>query len=117
MGKCYTIACRHRQGRAFNPIGYVFRNRYVRTLKDLKHNVKSIPSRYSSDGRLIKVSSDFFAAVVTGGILGFCIDRVFSISPWGLVIFLLLGFASGVLDILRYANPLSVDTIKEDGGS
>ena len=36
--------------------------------------------------------------------LGWLIDRGLRISPWGLTVFLLLGFAAGVLNVMRSAG-------------
>jgi ATP synthase protein I len=32
------------------------------------------------------------------------LDRMLGISPWGLIVFLLLGFAAGVLNVMRAAG-------------
>lgn len=48
-----------------------------------------------------KVSSEFVAGITVGAILGFGFDRYFETSPWGLIVLLLLGFAAGVLNVLR----------------
>jgi ATP synthase protein I len=32
------------------------------------------------------------------------LDRFLSTSPWGLIVFLLLGFAAGVLNVMRTAG-------------
>ena len=36
--------------------------------------------------------------------LGWIIDRLAGTSPWGLIVFLLLGFGAGVLNVLRSAG-------------
>jgi len=51
-----------------------------------------------------RLSSEFVAGVVAGGIVGFLVDKLFGSSPWGLIVFLLLGFAAGVLNVLRSAG-------------
>jgi ATP synthase protein I len=52
-------------------------------------------------GLAVKVSSEFIAGVAVGAILGYGFDRWFETSPWGLIVFLMLGFAAGVLNVLR----------------
>lgn len=52
-------------------------------------------------GQAVRVSSEFIAGVIVGGGIGWMVDWFFGISPIGLVIFLLLGFAAGVLNVLR----------------
>jgi ATP synthase protein I len=51
-----------------------------------------------------RLSSELVAGVVVGAGLGWLIDRWLGISPWGLMIFLLLGFAAGVLNVMRTAG-------------
>jgi ATP synthase protein I len=41
---------------------------------------------------------------LVGAGLGWLIDRLLGISPWGLIVFLLLGFAAGVLNVMRSAG-------------
>ena len=55
-------------------------------------------------GQALKLSSEFIAGVAVGAGLGWLIDRVAGTSPWGLIIFLLLGFVAGVLNVLRSAG-------------
>jgi len=52
-------------------------------------------------GQAMKLSSEFIAGVAVGAGLGWGIDRLAGSSPWGLVVFLLLGFVAGVLNVLR----------------
>ncbi len=49
----------------------------------------------------VKLSSEFIAGVVVGVLLGYLFDRFLGTSPWGLIVFLLLGFCAGVLNVLR----------------
>jgi ATP synthase protein I len=51
-----------------------------------------------------RLSSELVAGVVVGAGLGWLIDRWLGIAPWGLMIFLLLGFAAGVLNVMRSAG-------------
>ena len=55
-------------------------------------------------GQALKLSSEFIAAIAVGVGIGWLIDRVAGTSPWGLIVFLLLGFAAGVLNVLRSAG-------------
>ena len=43
-------------------------------------------------------------SVLVGAGLGWLIDRWLGISPWGLIVFLLLGFAAGVVNVMRAAG-------------
>ena len=62
------------------------------------------PSAYGSRSDLargLKLSSEFIAGVVVGALLGYLFDRLLGTSPFGLIVFLLLGFGAGVLNVLR----------------
>ncbi len=48
-----------------------------------------------------KIASEFVAGVIVGGGLGWAVDRALGTAPFGLIILLLLGFAAGVLNVLR----------------
>ena len=52
-------------------------------------------------GEATKIASEFVAGVVVGAALGWFFDRWLGTSPFGLIVFLLLGFAAGVLNVLR----------------
>jgi ATP synthase protein I len=44
------------------------------------------------------------AGVLVGAAIGWLLDRLLGISPWGLIVFLLLGFVAGVLNVMRSAG-------------
>jgi len=39
-----------------------------------------------------------------GAAIGWTLDHGFGSSPWGLIVFLLLGFGAGVLNVMRAAG-------------
>lgn len=49
----------------------------------------------------VKLSSEFLSGVVIGVVLGLGFDKLVGTSPWGLIVFLFLGFAAGALNVLR----------------
>ncbi|MGA2891243.1 MAG: AtpZ/AtpI family protein [Xanthobacteraceae bacterium] len=67
----------------------------------------------SGYARGFRLSSELVAGVVVGAGLGWLIDRWLGISPWGLMVFLLLGFAAGVLNVMRSAG-LAAGTALDD---
>jgi ATP synthase protein I len=58
----------------------------------------------SAMARGFRLSSELVAGVLLGAAIGWLIDRWLGISPWGLIVFLLLGFAAGVLNVMRAAG-------------
>ena len=58
----------------------------------------------SAFARGFRLSTELVAGVLVGAGLGWLLDRWLGISPWGLIVFLLLGFAAGVLNVMRAAG-------------
>lgn len=58
-------------------------------------------------GQALRLSSEFIAGVGVGAALGWFIDRMAGTSPWGLIVFLLLGFGAGVLNVMRSAGVIA----------
>ena len=52
----------------------------------------------------LRLSSELVAGVLVGAALGWGFDRLLSTSPWGLIVFLLLGFTAGVINVMRSAG-------------
>lgn len=51
-----------------------------------------------------RLSSELVAGVVVGAAIGWGFDRFLSTSPFGLIVFLLLGFTAGVVNVVRSAG-------------
>ena len=51
-----------------------------------------------------RLSSELVAGVVVGALMGWGFDRLLSTSPFGLIVFLLLGFVAGVVNVVRSAG-------------
>ena len=77
------------------------RQRAVETSNETSENRAATASGYARGFRL---SSELVAGVIIGAGLGWLVDHWFRTTPWGLMIFLLLGFAAGVLNVLRSAG-------------
>jgi len=52
----------------------------------------------------LRLSTELIAGVVVGAAIGWLLDRWLGISPWGFIVFLLLGFVAGLLNMLRSAG-------------
>ncbi len=55
----------------------------------------------------VKLGSEFVSAVIVGGVIGWLLDWGLGTRPWLMVVFLLLGFVAGVLNVLRSAGLIS----------
>jgi ATP synthase protein I len=51
-----------------------------------------------------RLASEFVAGTLVGGLFGYGFDHVFGTLPFGLIVFLLLGFGAGILNMARAAN-------------
>jgi ATP synthase protein I len=58
----------------------------------------------SGFARGFRLSTELVAGVLVGAVIGWLFDRWLGTTPWGLVVFLLLGFAAGVLNVMRSAG-------------
>jgi ATP synthase protein I len=94
------------------------RQRASEPSNDASENRAATAAGYAKGFRL---SSELVAGVIVGAGLGWLIDRWFGISPWGLIVFLLLGFAAGVLNVMRsagvVASPGFDDRLGKDQGN
>jgi ATP synthase protein I len=61
-------------------------------------------ARASAMAQGFRLSSELVAGVVVGALLGWGFDRLLSTRPWGLIVFVLIGFAAGVLNVMRSAG-------------
>jgi ATP synthase protein I len=55
----------------------------------------------------LRLSSELVAGVLVGAALGWGFDRLLSTSPWGLIVFLLLGFTAGVINVMLAAGVMA----------
>jgi ATP synthase protein I len=58
----------------------------------------------SAIARGFRLSAELVAGVLVGAGVGLLLDRWLGISPWGMIVFLLLGFVGGVLNVMRAAG-------------
>jgi len=65
------------------------------------------PPPTSAASLALRFGGEFGAAVLVGAGLGFGVDYWLRTGPWGLVIGLCLGFATGVVNVVRLARATS----------
>ena len=49
----------------------------------------------------LKIASEFVAGILVGAGIGYLIDQIAGTTPFGLIVFLMIGFAAGVLNVIR----------------
>ncbi len=55
-------------------------------------------------GNAFKLGTELVAAVVVGTIIGFILDNWFGTKPVLIIIFFFIGFAAGILNVVRTAK-------------
>ena len=61
-------------------------------------------ARASAMARGFQLSSELIAGVAVGAVIGWGFDHLLSTSPFGLIVFFLLGFVAGVVNVVRSAG-------------
>src|SRR6201995_6087624 len=61
-------------------------------------------ARASAMAMGFRLSSELIAGVGVGALMGWGFDRLLSTSPFGLIVFVLLGFVAGVVNVVRPAG-------------
>lgn len=69
-----------------------------------KRQDQDASARASALARGFRLSSELVAGVAVGAAIGWGFDYLLSTSPWGLIIFFLLGFVAGVINLMRTAG-------------
>lgn len=54
--------------------------------------------------RGFRLATELVAGVLVGAGIGWALDRLIGTSPFGLIVFLLLGFAAGVVNVVKAAG-------------
>ena len=83
-----------------------------------EHEAAAAPRRTDTRGFSlgIRLASEFVAAIVVGAAIGWGLDKLVGTTPWGMIGFLLLGFAAGVLNVMRSAEKMATIETKPDTG-
>jgi ATP synthase protein I len=71
----------------------------------------------SALARGFRLSAEFVAGVLIGTAIGWLLDRFAGTTPWGMIVFLLLGFAAGVLNVMRAAGVVAHNTLDPPPGT
>ncbi|MCC6890153.1 MAG: AtpZ/AtpI family protein [Hyphomicrobiales bacterium] len=71
----------------------------------------------SAMARGFRLSAELVAGVLVGAGIGWLLDRWLGITPWGMIVFLLLGFAAGVLNVMRAAGVVRPNRLDPPGST
>lgn len=67
----------------------------------------------TSYAKAFQLSTEFVAAIFVGTLLGYLLDRFLGTTPWGMIVFLLLGFVAGVLNVMRSAGVIAENRVAD----
>jgi ATP synthase protein I len=89
-----------------------------RRLRDLEERLGSVRARSAPAaagpeggrgqalGQALRLATELIAAVAGGGFIGWAADRFFGSAPLLMVVFLILGAAAGILNVIRTAQAM-----------
>lgn len=77
--------------------------RQLQKYKKNQRPVKDRPAK-TSYGQAFQLSTEFVVAILVGVGLGWGIDQLAGTAPWGMILFLPLGFVAGILNVMRSAG-------------
>ncbi|QIB34383.1 AtpZ/AtpI family protein [Ancylobacter pratisalsi] len=69
--------------------------------------VSSVADRTSTSAGMalaFRLGAEFVAGVLVGAGLGWGFDRLLGTTPWGFIVFLLLGFGASIMNMMRAAG-------------
>jgi ATP synthase protein I len=86
-----------------------------RRLHDLENKVRDARTRHEPQssqaqdrgtamGEALKLATEMIAGVAVGGFIGWTLDRWLGTAPILMVVFLILGAAAGILNVIRNAQ-------------
>ena len=64
----------------------------------------------------MRMAAELVAAVIVGGAIGYGLDRWLGSKPWLFLLFFVLGFAAGVLNVVRSYERLQKEIAARTGG-
>ena len=64
----------------------------------------------------MRMSAELVGAVIVGGAIGWGLDKWLGSTPWLFLLFFVLGFAAGVLNVVRAYERMQKDIMARTGG-
>jgi ATP synthase protein I len=66
-------------------------------------------TRGAAMGQAMKIAIELVVGIAVGGFIGKILDDQFGTAPWLMIVFLMLGFAAGLMNIIRTARRLQAE--------
>jgi ATP synthase protein I len=71
--------------------------------------VEAAGVRGKAMGQAFRIVAELVVGVAVGGFIGFTLDRWLGATPWLLVVGLMLGFAGGLMNVVRTARQMQAE--------
>lgn len=76
--------------------------------REVAERAKAAPAKDMSGwNRGLRLGSEFIAAILVGAGIGWLLDTWLKTSPWLMLVMLIVGFAAGVLNVVRSASEMN----------
>jgi ATP synthase protein I len=75
--------------------------------KEARRATTASDAEMSGLARGLRIGSEFVAAILVGTGLGYLVDLGLNTSPWGLLILFMVGFAAGILNVIRAVTEMN----------
>jgi ATP synthase protein I len=66
-------------------------------------------ARGAAMGQALRLATEMVAGVAVGGFIGWALDRWLGTAPFLMVVFLILGAAAGILNVVRTAKAMQAE--------
>ena len=74
-------------------------------------------ARSKAMGLGFSIAAQLVAGVLVGGAIGYFLDRWLGSTPWLMVVFLMLGFAAGIMNVIRTAREMQKISEEQSKGA
>ncbi len=64
----------------------------------------------------MRMATELVAAVIVGGLIGYGLDYFLGTKPWLFLVFFILGFAAGIVNLMRAYKRMQADIDAQTGG-
>lgn len=78
------------------------------TKRGIERPVDAMPQ--SGMGVGLRIGTELVVGVMVGAAIGWSFDRALGTDPWGFLVFFVLGFAGGIMNVIRSANKAMANT-------
>jgi ATP synthase protein I len=65
----------------------------------------------------LRMSSELVAAILVGGFIGYMLDQWLGTKPWLFLLFFVLGFSAGILNLMRAFKQMQAEIAQHTGGN